>query len=86
MSPTQEELIHEHVKASHIIVMLDENEAGQETREEIAGRLAKFAFVKIHTSDKSDMQPEHLSAEQAQQILGDAARAGLWIMATPSDL
>jgi DNA primase len=72
MSPTQEELIREHVEASHIIVMLDENEAGQEAREKIAGRLAKFAFVKIHVFDKPDIQPEHLSAEEAQRILGGA--------------
>ena len=70
MSTTQEELIREHVKASHVIVMLDENEAGQEAREKIAGRLAKFAFVKVHVFDKPEMQPEHLSAEEAQRILG----------------
>jgi hypothetical protein len=32
MSPTQEDLIREHAKASHILVMLDEDEAGQEKR------------------------------------------------------
>jgi DNA primase len=73
MSPTQEELIRRHVKASHIIVMLDENEAGQEAREIIAGRLSKFAFVKIHVFDEPEMQPENLSAEEAQRILGGAA-------------
>jgi len=48
MSPTQEELIRQHAKASHIIVMLDENEAGQEAREKIAGRLSKSFSAKIH--------------------------------------
>ena len=69
MSPTQEELIRQHAKASHIIVMLDEDEAGQEAREKIAGRLAKFAFVKVHVFDKPDMQPEHLSVAEVQRLL-----------------
>jgi DNA primase len=70
MSPAQEELIRTHAKSySHIIVMLDENRAGQDAREEIAGRLAKFAFVKVHVFDKPDMQPEHLSAEEVQRLL-----------------
>jgi DNA primase len=69
MSPTQEELIRTHANSySHIIVMLDENEAGQEAREEIAGRLAKFAFVKVHVFDKPDAEPEHLTPEQVQQL------------------
>jgi DNA primase len=71
MSPVQEELIRTHANSySHIIVMLDENEAGQEAREEIAGRLAKFAYVKVHVFDKPDMQPEHLSVEEVQRLLG----------------
>jgi DNA primase len=71
MSPTQEELIRTHASSySHIIVMLDENKAGQEAREEIAGRLAKFAFVKVHVFAKPDMQPEHLSAEEVKQLSG----------------
>lgn len=72
MSPTQEELIRTHASSyNHIIVMLDENKAGQEAREEIAGRLAKFAFVKVHVFDKPDMQPEHLSAEDVQRLLSN---------------
>jgi len=70
MSPAQEELIRTHANSySHIIVMLDENEAGQEAREEIAGRLAKFAYVKVHVFDQPDMQPEHLSAEEVRNLL-----------------
>jgi DNA primase len=72
MSPTQEELIRAHANSySHIIVMLDENKAGQEAREQIAGRLAKFAFVKVHVFDKPDMQPDHLSAEEVQRLLSN---------------
>jgi DNA primase len=72
MSPQQEELIRQHVKASHIIVMLDENKAAQDAREQIAGRLAKFAFVKVHVFDEPEMQPEHLSADEVKQIVGGA--------------
>ena len=65
LSLAQEELIRRHTDAnSQIIVMLDEDEAGQSAREEIAGRLAKFAFVKVHVFDQPGTQPEHLTAEQ----------------------
>ena len=70
MSPAQEELIRRHTNAySQIIVMLDEDDAGRAAREQIAGRLAKFAFVKIHVFDRPDMQPEHLSAEDVRSLL-----------------
>jgi len=72
MSPKQEELIRQHIKASRIIVMLDEDKAGQEAREGIAGRLAKFAYAKVHTFDTPDMQPEQLTAEQLRQAIGGA--------------
>ena len=43
MSAAQEELIRKHTDGnSHVIVMLDEDEAGQAGREDIAARLAKF--------------------------------------------
>jgi len=70
MSPTQEELIRKHSeRKTHIIVMLDEDEAGRAGREDIAVRLAKFAFVKVHTFGKEGQQPEHLSAEELSAIL-----------------
>jgi DNA primase len=73
MSPAQEELIRQHTSASgHIIVMLDEDEAGQEAREEIAGRLAKFAFVKVYIFNKTSTRPEDLSAEEVQALIGGA--------------
>jgi DNA primase len=71
MSPAQEGLIRKHTDSnSHIIIMLDEDEAGQAAREEIASRLAKFCFVKIHLFEEPDTQPENLSAEEVTQILG----------------
>ena len=74
MSPAQEELIRKHTNSqSQIIVMLDEDEAGQEARGEIAARLATFAFVKVHVFDKPGAQAEDLSAEEVQGLLGGAA-------------
>jgi 5S rRNA maturation endonuclease (ribonuclease M5) len=74
MSAKQEELLKKHRSSwSHVILLLDEDEAGQEAREKITARLATFAFVKVHVFDKADTQPEHLSAEELQQILGGAS-------------
>jgi len=74
LSPIQEELIRRHNSAhGQIIVMLDEDEAGQDARELIAGRLARFAFVKIHAFDKPGTQPDQLSAEEVARIVGTTA-------------
>src|SRR6185312_1958070 len=65
MSPAQEELIKTHTTAnSRVILMLDEDEAGQAGREDIAVRLSRFCFVKTHVFDKPNTQPEHLSVEE----------------------
>lgn len=70
MSVTQEELIRQHTSPSgHIIVMLDENPAGQVGRDDIAARLSKHCFVRIHTFDQPDAEPEHLSAAELEKIL-----------------
>jgi 5S rRNA maturation endonuclease (ribonuclease M5) len=69
MSAAQEALIREHSKpGDHIIVMLDENEAGRAGRDDIACRLSKSCFVRVHEFEQPDMEPEHLSAEQVQQL------------------
>jgi DNA primase len=74
MSPAQEGLIRKHTDSnSHVIIMLDEDEAGQVAREEIAGRLAKFCYVKVHQFNEPDMQPEHLSFEEVQDLIGGAS-------------
>jgi DNA primase len=73
MSAAQEELIRRHTNGeSQIIVMLDEDDAGQAGRDDLACRLSKFCFVKVHTFDKPGTQPENLSADEANQILGGA--------------
>ncbi len=70
MSATQEELIRQHTSSqSLVIVMLDENEAGKAGREDIACRLSKFCFVRTHQFSRADMEPEHLAAEEVQQLM-----------------
>jgi DNA primase len=71
MSPAQEELIRKYTSSnSHVVVMLDEDEAGDAGREDIACRLSKFCFVKVHQFDDPGAQPEDLSADELHQILG----------------
>jgi DNA primase len=73
LSAAQEELIRKHIdRNSQVIVMLDEDEAGQAGREDIAVRLSKVCFVKVHTFEKEGAQPEHLSAEEVAEIVGGA--------------
>jgi len=70
LSAAQEELIRRHTNGhSHIIVMLDENEAGKAGREDIACRLSKFCFVKVHTFDTPDAEPEHLTDDELADIV-----------------
>jgi DNA primase len=70
LSAAQEELIRKHTNSeSLVIVMLDEDEAGQAGRDDITVRLSKFCFVKVHVFDEPGTQPEHLSAEDVPTIL-----------------
>jgi DNA primase len=70
MSAAQEELIRKHTDSgSRIIIALDEDEAGVAGREDIACRLSKICFVKIQVFAKVGTQPEHLSAEEVQELL-----------------
>jgi DNA primase len=71
MSAAQEEMIRKHTDSrSQVIVMLDEDDAGRAGRDDIACRLSKFCFVKVHQFDKPGNQPEHLSADELVQALG----------------
>lgn len=71
MSAAQEDLIRTHTsRTSQVIVMLDEDEAGRAGREDIAVRLSKFVFVKVHAFEKEGQQPENLSAEELIEITG----------------
>jgi len=70
LSSAQEELIRQYTTSqSHVIVMLDENEAGKAGREDIACRLSKFCFVRVYQFSRPDMEPEHLTAEEVQQLM-----------------
>ena len=70
LSAAQEELIRRHTNSqSQVIVMLDENEAGRAGREDIACRMSKFCFVRVHAFDQPDMEPEHLSADEVAHIV-----------------
>ena len=71
LSAAQEELIKRHTnRHSQVIILLDENDAGRAGRDDIACRLAKFCFVTAHVFDQPDMEPEHLTAEEVQQLIG----------------
>ena len=70
LSVAQEELIRRHTdRTSQVIVLLDEDEAGRAGREDIAVRLAKIVFVKVHTFDEEGQQPENLSADEVLKIV-----------------
>jgi DNA primase len=74
MSPAQEALVRTHTTtASQVVVMLDEDEAGRAGRDDIAARLAKLLFVRIHVFPKERMQPDQLSPEEVNSLLGGAA-------------
>jgi DNA primase len=73
MSEAQEALLQKHTDAvSRIILMLDEDDAGRNARNDIALRLAQFVFVRIYAFDKPESQPEHLAPEQVQKLLTSA--------------
>ncbi|MCE9520265.1 MAG: toprim domain-containing protein, partial [Verrucomicrobia bacterium] len=70
MSAAQEELIRRHTdRHSQVVVILDEDDAGREGRDDIAARLARFLFVKTHVFEKEGDQPSQLSAEEIAQLL-----------------
>lgn len=70
LSPAQEEIIRQHTTVnSHVIIMLDENDAGRAGREDIALRLSKFCFVRVHHLGQPDREPEHLSDDELADIV-----------------
>ena len=70
MSGAQEEMIRKSTdRRTQIILMLDEDEAGRAGREDIAVRLAKFAFVRIHVFPEDNQQPEHLTSEEVTELI-----------------
>jgi DNA primase len=70
LSAHQEELIARVVKpTSRIILMLDEDNAGREARVQIAHRLARYCYVRIHRFEREGAQPDSLTAEEAIALL-----------------
>jgi 5S rRNA maturation endonuclease (ribonuclease M5) len=62
-------LIRKHTdRKSQVIIMLDEDETGKAGREDIAVRLAKFVFVKVHAFDLEGRQPENLTAQEVASL------------------
>jgi DNA primase len=70
MSSEQEEAILKSTsERTHIVIALDENDAGRAGRVDIAARLALHRFVRVHQFEKEEAQPTDLSAEQIKALL-----------------
>ena len=71
LSPQQEGSIRKNTNAdSQVIIMLDEDPAGQAARDVIAARLAKLCFVKTFVFGEANMQPDQLDAGELERMLG----------------
>lgn len=69
LSLAQEALIrHFSAHSDQILVMLDEDDAGRAARGEVAARLARFAFVRIHAFAEEGQQPAHLTADEVSAL------------------
>lgn len=70
LSPAQELLLRQHTgRLDRILVMFDEDEAGRTGRADLAQRLTRFAFVKVHVFAAEGQQPEQLTQEELTAIL-----------------
>lgn len=74
LSAMQEALLRQHAAGGRILLMLDEDDAGRSGRDEIAVRLSRFAYVRIHAFPAEGLQPDRLTAEQiAEAVRGKDA-------------
>jgi DNA primase len=71
MSKTQEELLAEHF--GHVVVMLDGDEAGRGAAIDIADRLQRVVYQVQLVELLNDVQPDQLSVEEVQRMLGGIA-------------
>lgn len=70
LSHAQEELLRAHTSPkARIVVLLDEDEAGRNGRDDLAVRLAKFAYVKVHVFEQENQRPEDLDAKKITTLL-----------------
>jgi DNA primase len=73
LSSEQEELIRKNTDFwTRVLVMLDEDEAGRLSRDQIVMRLAKFRFVSKYIFDAEGDQPETLNAKEVTALIGGA--------------
>jgi DNA primase len=71
LSTHQEELIRRNTNSeSHVLLMLDEDDAGKAARDQIAACLSRLCFVKTFVFHEAGMQPEDLSADELEQTRG----------------
>lgn len=69
LSAEQESLIRDNTTSeTRIVLMLDEDDAGRQARDEIAARLVNGRFVKIIVFADEGSQPEHLSEEDLAEL------------------
>jgi DNA primase len=74
LSPEQQALLLEHTKPdTHLVVLLDEDEAGREARGDIAARLSFHRYVRIHRLGDEGRQPEHLTPAEIADLIGGGA-------------
>lgn len=73
LSVAQEELIRRHTyRHTQILVMLDEDEAGQTGREDLVVRLSRLCFVRVYAFTDPATEPEHLSPDEVANLTGGA--------------
>lgn len=71
MSDAQEELIRQSTsRKSQVVVLFNEDEGSWSRRGELAVRLSKFVFVKVHMFVEETQTVEHLTAEDLADVLG----------------
>lgn len=70
MSAAQEALVCTNTSPKgQVVIMLDEDDAGRAGRDDIAVRLAKFVFVKIHVFLQQGMQPDQLALDEIKHLM-----------------
>jgi DNA primase len=70
MSATQEELIRQHTDShAPVLILLNESAEGRIGRDNVALRLSRFCFVKVHSFTRLNMQPKHMTADEVNQLL-----------------
>jgi DNA primase len=69
MSQAQEELIRRYVNPqTQILLMFHEDQTGRIARENVAARLSKVCYTKVHTFDKPNMRPEDLTVSEINSL------------------